>query len=651
MSRSVTWVSAAVALLVGLGIPSATSTPASATNRAPVSLISQSVNTVLGPTSSAHFSISLAGAPSDTVTFALYRALSTRSAVLSAKAGQGLGTPLGHSDSVALRCGITTTSSNTFTISLTATGSSRPGGCAPTVATISLSCSYAGQTCGGVYPLKVTTPTRSFVTFITVVGSRVIQPLRVASLFTLQPGHGATKALSDLSGALGAEASVPVDLLASPAAIEALARNPQASTPLRALKLWASSSRSHELLNAPLVPIDPAVLRVSKLGATSAQVLDRGTAISEANGFTTSTRSAGWVAGNSPSPQTLSDVGKLGFSRVLVNDNDLSQPTATGLFWGQPFKVSGAPSSTMVIAIDPVISAEMNAGRDPQLHAYQLLADLAFHHFERPSLSTPQGIVVMAPSSWVPSAAFMETYLNGLNHNDVLEATTLSRLFRSVPLGGNGAAGIRQLRSAASSAWPARQVNRFRSEQHLQADFATATLAAPPRALALADLLLGATNVGLSLTQRSAVLSHATAALRAQRDQLNVSTAQITTTALRESIPITITSTANYPIAGILTIASDQLRFPSGQRFHFMISRSTKVIRIPTRAPTTGSFTASVTLTTPRGGLILAKAKLLVVASRTSIVAIILTIGALAVLLVWWVRTWLTGAKKKRRRH
>jgi hypothetical protein len=39
------------------------------------------------------------------------------------------------------------------------------------------------------------------------------------------------------------------------------------------------------------------------------------------------------------------------------------------------------------------------------------------------------------------------------------------------------------------------------------------------------------------------------------------------------------------------------------------------------------------------------------VASRTSIVAIILTIGALAVLLVWWVRTWLTGAKKKRRRH
>jgi hypothetical protein len=489
------------------------------------------------------------------------------------------------------------------------------------------------------------------VTFITVVGSRVIQPLRVASLFTLQPGHGATKALSDLSGALGAEASVPVDLLASPAAIEALARNPQASTPLRALKLWASSSRSHELLNAPLVPIDPAVLRVSKLGATSAQVLDRGTAISEANGFTTSTRSAGWVAGNSPSPQTLSDVGKLGFSRVLVNDNDLSQPTATGLFWGQPFKVSGAPSSTMVIAVDPVISAEMNAGRDPQLHAYQLLADLAFHHFERPSLSTPQGIVVMAPSSWVPSAAFMETYLNGLNHNDVLEATTLSRLFRSVPLGGNGAAGIRQLRSAASSAWPARQVNRFRSEQHLQADFATATLAAPPRALALADLLLGATNVGLSLTQRSAVLSHATAALRAQRDQLNVSTAQITTTALRESIPITITSTANYPIAGILTIASDQLRFPSGQRFHFMISRSTKVIRIPTRAPTTGSFTASVTLTTPRGGLILAKAKLLVVASRTSIVAIILTIGALAVLLVWWVRTWLTGAKKKRRRH
>ena len=150
---------------------------------------------------------------------------------------------------------------------------------------------------------------------------------------------------------------------------------------------------------------------------------------------------------------------------------------------------------------------------------------------------------------------------------------------------------------------------------------------------------------------RSTFIAHAAAALNAQRDQLSISTAQITTTALRESIPITITSTAHYPIVGIITISSDQLRFPSGQRFTVTIARSTKVIRIPTRAPTTGSFTALVTLRTPKGGLILTNARLLVVASRTSIVAIILTIGALAVLLAWWVRTWTTGRKKKRRRH
>ena len=285
------------------------------------------------------------------------------------------------------------------------------------------------------------------------------------------------------------------------------------------------------------------------------------------------------------------------------------------------------------------------------MRAYQLLADLAFHHFERPSLSTPQGVIVMPNASWVPSSMFLATYLQGLKSNVLLAPTTLSKLFATVPLGGNGAATIRQLKNEVVPHWPAKQVAMYRTQEGLQSSFASATPHASGTTAALSDNLLDATNATLAVAGRSAVLAHASAALNAQLNQLSISSASITTTALKESIPITITSSAHYPISAILTISSDQLRFPAGQHVHIEIARSTTVIRIPTQAPTTGSFSASLLLTTPSGNLTMAKAKLVVVASRTSIVAIILTIGALAVLIVWWVRTWRAGRKNKRRRH
>ena len=651
MSRTVTWVSAAVALLASLGLGAATPASASASSVSSVTLLSQSVVASMNAAGSAHFTITLAGPRSDTVAFALYPALTTRSGLLAAEAGHGLGAPLGHSDSIALHCGSPSSSANSFSFSLLASGTSRPLGCQPTMAKIALACSNAAQTCGGVYPLAVTTPTRRFVTFVTVIGSHVAQALRVATLVSVAPGPGAPHTLSSLSTALSAEQGVPVDLSASPRALQTLAAETSSAASLRSLTHWATASSQHELLDTPLVPVDPAVLRASGLDAVSAQVIKRGTDISDASGLTTVTRSGGWVAPGSPSPQTLTGISQLGFSRVLVSDTALSQPTASGLYWGQPFKVYGAPATTTALAVDPTITAETLATSDPQLRAYQLLADLAFHHFERPSLTTPQGIVVMTPPSWTPSVPFLETYLSGLSHNPLLRPSTLSHLFITVPVGANGAAGIRQLSNGTATPWPLWEASRFRSEQLRQAHFATATPSALGTTNALPDLLLDAADLHLNVAGRSTVIAHAAAALNAQRDQLSISTAQITTTALRESIPITITSTAHYPIVGIITIRSDQLRFPSGQRFTVTIARSTKVIRIPTRAPTTGSFTALVTLRTPKGGLILTNARLLVVASRTSIVAIILTIGALAVLLAWWVRTWTTGRKKKRRRH
>ena len=120
-------------------------------------------------------------------------------------------------------------------------------------------------------------------------------------------------------------------------------------------------------------------------------------------------------------------------------------------------------------------------------------------------------------------------------------------------------------------------------------------------------------------------------------------------TALKGSIPITLTSTAGYQITAVLNLQSAHLRFPKGSRFSEVLDKPTKSLRIPVEAITTGDLPLSATLFTPDGQLELTHQRVLVRATHTSIVAIILTIGSALVLLVWWVRTW--WRKPKRRAH
>jgi hypothetical protein len=55
-----------------------------------------------------------------------------------------------------------------------------------------------------------------------------------------------------------------------------------------------------------------------------------------------------------------------------------------------------------------------------------------------------------------------------------------------------------------------------------------------------------------------------------------------------------------------------------------------------------------VTLRSPTGGLVIASAKFTVRSLSTSLVAIVLTIVAAVVLLMWWARTLLAGRRGRR---
>ena len=132
--------------------------------------------------------------------------------------------------------------------------------------------------------------------------------------------------------------------------------------------------------------------------------------------------------------------------------------------------------------------------------------------------------------------------------------------------------------------------------------------------------------------------------------QVGIGGSDITLTSLKGTLPITLTKTAGWSLRGVLTVRSDHLRFPRGQTRHLLLDHPTQSLRIPVVAETTGDLTVAVTLSTPSGGLVLAHQRIVVRTTQTSVVAIVLTIGAAMVLLAWWIRTSIRRPRRRARR-
>jgi hypothetical protein len=382
----------------------------------------------------------------------------------------------------------------------------------------------------------------------------------------------------------------------------------------------------------------------SQLGAQ----LRRGRQILDAAGLAP-TDTTTWVATSPVTASTTPALASAGLTRLVIPDSSLNPPTASSLTWGQPFTVTPGDARVTAVAADGVLSTQ--AQSSTVLGAMQLLGDLSFLHFERPSLAEPQGVVVTINESGT-SSTFLSTLLEGLSGNPILEPATLGTLYAEVPLGANGSPSSRHLAdTGTSTAWPSDQQAAFASEQQRQTAFSSAVTATNPILVSLDDQLLASEDDSLTSAGRTRALFSAAAGLDQQLSAVAISGNDLTMTALRSSIPITITSQTGYTLNGVLELASGHLKFPNGSSFEEVLDRPTLSLRIEVQAVTTGDLPLFATLRTPAGSLVLARQRILVHATHTSIVAIALTIGSAVVLLVWWLRTWWRKPPRRSRRR
>jgi hypothetical protein len=255
--------------------------------------------------------------------------------------------------------------------------------------------------------------------------------------------------------------------------------------------------------------------------------------------------------------------------------------------------------------------------------------------------------VAVPPRRWVANPVFDRVLLAGLTQNPIVEPVTLSRFFSSVT-----PAGERQLlRSGPGPVLP-RAIALAVSRARLRlTSFDGAVAGPPPRVEAqLDELLLASESDRLTPRQQIEGASAVERLLDRQLHLVRFATeTTYTLTARTGVIPITVVSNARYTVVAKLSVSGNKFLFPhSGTRRIIRLDHSTNAARVDVEARSSGDLPLHVTLTSPDGRLVFARTLLTVRSTATSLVGIVLTAVALAILLTWWTRTWWSGRRKRR---
>jgi hypothetical protein len=446
----------------------------------------------------------------------------------------------------------------------------------------------------------------------------------------------------------GQRQAVPITLDASPQTLQSLGATGHETT-LDQLATLADTPSIHQFAVAPFVPVNAAGLVGAGLGSELGLQVARGAQVMAAKLPETTSAApvsptngglGAWFTNDGLDTAAVAQLQADGYRQMIVPASSVpGAPVDDSAV--EPFQLTTGPgSSVMAVAASADLADRFTADPgDPALGASQLAAELAQIYYEKPNDTKPRIVAVMAPTGWTDDPTFVGTLLDALDQNQIVQAVTTTDLFAALPPSPCRGA-CRTVAGPGASGLP---VAAIRTQRHRVAALGTAatTTAAQRITTQLGDLVLAGQSERLRPAGQAGVLRNAGLAVDAQLNRLQVARDQsITLTAQKGRVPVTITSDAPYPVTGTLTLTSDKLTFPKGQSQRVTVVpgiTNPYYFNVQTRA--SGLFKVDVALSSPAGGLTLATGQVSVRSTATSVVGVVLSLGALAVLLVWWLRT------------
>ena len=464
------------------------------------------------------------------------------------------------------------------------------------------------------------------------------------------PSASATAAVAATVAAIsaGPRQSVPLTLLTSPQTVLSLGSTGHGTT-VNQLAALAATPSVHQFASTPFVPVNAADLVGAGLDRELSLQVARGTqvlatALPRATSAAPVNAGGGlgtWFTNDGLDSTALSQLAADGYRQVVVPAASVpGSPVNDSTVEPFPLSPSSGPPMTAVASNADLAQRFTADPGDPALAASQLAAELAQIYFEKPNDTSPRIVAVVAPSAWSDSPIFVGTLLDALNQNPIVEAVTSTDLFATLPP-GSCRGGCRTVAAPGPSGLP---TSAIRTQRQRVASLGTAATSVTAQRIItqLGDLVLAGQCEQLHPTQQAGVLRNTGLAVDAQLDRLQVAGDQsITLTSQKGRVPVTITSDAPYPVTGTLTLTSDKLTFPDGQSQRVTVFPSPHsnnfYVNVQTRA--SGLFKVDIVLHSPAGGLALAGGQVSVRSTATSVVGVVLSLGAVAVLLVWWLRT------------
>ena len=443
--------------------------------------------------------------------------------------------------------------------------------------------------------------------------------------------------------------SVPLTLSVSGQTVSLLSSAAHQTT-ITQLGQLAATPSVHQLTAAPFTPVDATALVDGGLGDELALQVARGIqVVAAATDRSVPTAPPGqspdlgaWITGGGLDTPTVSALADDGYHQVVLPASQLSETPTDGSATS-PFTltvVRGTPVTAMASDDDLTARFSSDPG-NPVLAAHQLVAELAQIYYERPNGVNPRAVMAVAPTGWNDDPSFVAALLSSLDGNPLVQAVTTDQVFALFPTPATCRTACRLDPTGGGTGVP---VNAVRNQRILVNGFAVSTVGAHSLALQLSDLVLAGETETLRSPQQQAVLTNAGDAVNAQFGQLAVESDQtVTLTAHSGRVPVTIVSTAPYPVTATLMLSSDKLLFPNGQtqwsKSIVLQPRISNVVDVQVQTRSSGVFRLDVTLHAPAGPVRLAAGELTVRSTSSSVVGVVLTIGAVAVLVVWWFRT------------
>jgi hypothetical protein len=403
-----------------------------------------------------------------------------------------------------------------------------------------------------------------------------------------------------------------------------------------------ASNPADELIGEPFVPADLGALRASGLRTEVIRQFALDEVVLRAAGVTVAP-AASITYGTGPmTPTAVNAMATVGIRDLIVDGSALSVDPSSTLTWGDAFKAAHAPSGPTVLASDTELSMlSEDASPDPGLVAYQLLGELAFLHFEQPDLAAARvATFVTTATSQVPGS-FVATVLDGLAHNPVLRPVTATGAFHDAAVGADGFPSVRSLvlgPSSPLSRSTIKEVEFLRT----RIDALSSAVVSGNTPIPSIDGELLSSEQPLEPGERSQLMANVHKRLEEELGYFRIYDGPITMTESGASLPITVFSSAPYTVTGTLVLKSPRLSFPGlpgNKVVGFLLDGAVRTTRVPARALVNGDLPLIVTLYSPDGRLVLARAEITVRATGFSYVGVVLTVLAALVLAAWWIRT------------